>query len=74
MSLAEWLAAHPYKGPFKPGARYHLRDGDILEVWLEDERAYSEPIGDGAVHVHRAMSDGRVVGISVWGVSQVMHV
>lgn len=64
--LRDWVAAHPFKGPFRPHIFYH-REGDVLNVYWEDARCHADKGGDG-FEFYRADDDGRVVGVRLWGV------
>lgn len=68
--LADYIKAHPFVGPFVPGPRLHpTMDG--LECWTEDVPAFSEDISPHLT-IHRCMTTWRIVGVTVWGVSQAL--
>ncbi len=73
-TLAEYLKSHPFQGPFKPHI-YYQEDGDLIHIWLEDERAYTEVMmEDNSVHIHKSMVDDRVVGMTIWGVTDLIKI
>ena len=72
--FAQYLTDYPRKR-FRPYVWYNV-DGDQIDGWIEDERAYSEEVNDGTSNVmgiDRAMSDKRVVGFSVYSIRKVLR-
>lgn len=69
MTLKEYLATHPPQG-FKP-VPCELPgkgSGNLIHWYWDDELSYSEPVHHGGAWVgsiHRAMSDKRVVGVTI---------
>jgi hypothetical protein len=67
--LREYLRTHPPKG-FKP-VPYYSAAGDFLLLYFEDEAGYTEGLGERA-EVIRAFSDGRVVGVKIYRVPELI--
>lgn len=69
-TVSDYLAKHPYRGPFKPVPRYSAI-GDMLEIHYEEEPAYAEPVNEHLTLL-RAFSDKRIVGMKVFGVAALV--
>lgn len=64
MTLKEYLKAHPYRGPFKPGTRQHPHAA-VTYFRGGDERAYTVQVCD-KLDVFVGMTTGNIVGFQVW--------
>lgn len=71
--LEDFLKANPPKGDFKPYAFYNI-DGNQLEVFWEDEQDYGQETKNHAMCIHRSQEDHRVVGVTIYGIQQVMSI
>ncbi len=70
MTISENIRTHPLQG-FAPGVTY-FPDGDFLAVYWSDEQCVAETVAPG-VHIERSEATGEVVGVKVYGVSQVIQ-
>ena len=68
--LEEFIRSLPPCGEFKPGLPFYNRDGDMIEIWLENESSYAESLGE--ITVERAQSDNRIVGIKIHRVKKLI--
>lgn len=69
-SLAEYLKGKT-PGPFRIMPCYFI-DGDFLTVYFEDADCYTEDLEPG-VAIARAMDGNRIVGVKVYGVSDLVR-
>lgn len=66
-TLAEYLAAHPWRDkPFRP-APFYYPTADYFSCFFTDEEAYEETLLPGLLDVFRSRATKQIVGCRVWG-------
>lgn len=59
------------KGKFQPHARYN-EDGNQLEVYWDDEEAYTEEAPNHSMAIHYGMESKKIVGVTVYNIKQLI--